>query len=53
MGISNIATSQKRTIYVNTTDISRVSEFMNESDNVRSLRNIRNFVMTPMIDDYG
>jgi Mg2+/Co2+ transporter CorC len=50
VGLSDIVATQKRTVYINDCDPNKIPEFMNESDNIRSLRVIRSMIMSPMLD---
>ena len=49
VGLSYIVIEQKRTVFINDADPAKFMEFMNESDNILALKNIKSMVVVPMI----
>jgi hypothetical protein len=49
MGLSSIAFEKKRTIMMPTFDRGKTIDYSNETDNIRSVKEVRDLMFSPMI----
>lgn len=50
VGLSTLAITQKRVIYVNNFEFGKFSDFMNGADNITGLKKINDFAIGPIVD---